>query len=86
MTTPTLQDRPSAVQMAVARYAAMGWRLVGIPAGSKAPKTYGWQQGGTAPEYWDANPTHNVGLLHSLSGTCALDIDSMASTRTSRVP
>jgi len=63
------------------RYEAMGWALVGIPAGSKAPSTFGWQQRSTPSSYWSDNPTHNIGLLHSLSGTCALDIDHMANTR-----
>lgn len=63
------------------RYDAIGWSLVGLPAGSKAPSTYSWQQRATPPSYWADNPTHNIGLLHSLSGTCALDIDHMANTR-----
>lgn len=62
-------------------YSEMGWSLVGIPAGSKAPSTFGWQQRATPPEYWEKNPAHNIGLLHSMSGTCALDIDHMAHTR-----
>lgn len=62
-------------------YAELGWSLVGIPAGSKAPSTFGWQTRATPPEYWQTNPTHNIGLLHSLSGTCALDIDHMEHTR-----
>lgn len=62
-------------------YAELGWALVGIPAGSKAPSTFGWQTKATKPEYWQTNPTHNIGILHSLSGTCALDIDHMAHTR-----
>jgi hypothetical protein len=66
---------------AAERYAALGMALVAIPAGSKAPTTFGWQQRATPPEHWRDNPTHNIGVLHSLSGTCALDIDDMASTR-----
>ena len=63
------------------RYGELGWALVGIPAGSKAPTTFGWQQRATPQEYWNDNPSHNIGLLHSISGTCALDIDDMANTR-----
>lgn len=63
------------------RYEALGWSLVGIPAGSKAPSTFGWQQRATPADYWKQNPSHNIGLLHSLSGTCALDIDHMENTR-----
>ena len=63
-------------------YADLGFALVAIPAGSKAPSTFGWQTKATAPDFWDANPSHNIGLLHSLSGTVALDIDHMLNTRT----
>lgn len=62
-------------------YAACGWALVHIPAGKKAPTTFGWQTKATPPEHWIDNPTHNMGLLHGLSGTCALDIDSMPNMR-----
>lgn len=64
-----------------ARYAALGWALVAIPAGSKAPTAWGWQKNPTPPEYWKANPTHNMGLLHSHSGTVALDVDHVENTR-----
>lgn len=65
----------------VDRYLNLGWALVGIPAGSKAPTTFGWQQRSAERSYWEANPSHNVGLLHSLSGTVALDIDDVDGTR-----
>lgn len=65
-----------------------GFYLVAIPAGSKAPKTPGWQQTERAictPEaaakYWSDNPNHNVGLLHAPSGTAALDVDNVENTR-----
>jgi hypothetical protein len=70
-----------------ARYAALGWHLVPIPAGSKAPQILGWQRpekslkGQAAATYWERNPTHNMGLLHEPSGTCALDIDHVENTR-----
>ena len=63
-------------------YSRLGLALVGIPAGSKAPSTFGWQTKSTPPEYWMQNPSHNIGLLHSLSGTVALDIDHLENTRT----
>ncbi len=63
------------------RYMAQGWALVAIPAGGKAPSTFGWQTKATPPDHWQKNPTHNMGLLHSLSGTCALDIDNLAHTK-----
>lgn len=62
-------------------YVAQGWALVAIPAGSKAPKTFGWQTRAMPADHWRDNPSHNIGLLHSLSGTAALDIDHMAHTR-----
>lgn len=63
-------------------YADLGFALVAIPAGSKAPSTFGWQTRATSPDFWDTNPNHNIGLLHSLSGTVALDIDHMLNSRT----
>lgn len=62
-------------------YAELGWSLVHIPAGKKAPTTFGWQTKATPPDHWIDNPTHNMGLLHGPSGTCALDIDSMPNMR-----
>lgn len=66
---------------AVDKYHGLGWALVGIPAGSKAPSTFGWQTKAADRSYWEANPSHNVGLLHALSGTATLDIDDMENTR-----
>jgi hypothetical protein len=34
-----------------------------------------------AHEYWTRNPEHNVGLLHSASGTVAIDVDHVEWTR-----
>ena len=72
----------------VKHYTELGWALVTIPAGSKAPTNYGWQQPeralrqpDDAMRYYKANPTHNVGLLHSASGTCAIDIDQLEWSR-----
>lgn len=69
-------------------YSRAGWSLVAIPAGSKAPKSQGWQQPERAintPEqarsYYEANPAHNMGLLHVASGTVGLDIDNVAHTK-----
>lgn len=62
-------------------YQSLGWALVPIPAGSKAPSTFSWQTKAADASFWESNPTHNIGLLHSLSGTVALDIDHMANTR-----
>lgn len=67
---------------------SLGWGLVAIPAGSKAPSAFGWQRpekalttSDAAETYYDANPTHNMGLLHAASGTVAVDIDHVENTR-----
>ena len=66
----------------------LGWYLVTIPAGSKGPTRFGWQQPEralsdpqAAKEYYEKNETHNVGILHSASGTCAIDIDNVEHTK-----
>ncbi len=66
----------------------MQWGLVSIPAGSKAPKSYGWQQveralvnSDQAVIHYEQHPTFNMGLLHSASGTCAIDIDDVERTK-----
>lgn len=66
----------------------LGWSLVAIPAGRKGPTTLNWQQPDRAlssPDaavtYYERNPTHNMGLLHSASGTVALDVDNVEHTR-----
>lgn len=66
----------------------LGWYLVAIPAGTKGPTTFGWQKPERAisdpeqaREYFTNNPTHNVGLLHGPSGTCAIDVDHVENTK-----
>jgi len=66
----------------------LGWYLVTIPAGSKGPTRFGWQQPekalsdpDAARQYYEQNPTHNVGLLHGASKTCAVDIDHLENTK-----
>ncbi len=66
----------------------LGWYLVTIPAGSKGPTSFGWQKPeralsdpDEARKYYEQNPTHNVGLLHGASGTCAIDIDHVENTK-----
>ena len=66
----------------------LGWYLVTIPAGSKGPTKFGWQQPekalsdpAIARDYYERNSTHNVGLLHGASGTCAVDIDNVENTK-----
>ena len=33
-------------------YDALGWSLVAIPAGSKAPQTFSWQTKPTPSDFW----------------------------------
>jgi hypothetical protein len=68
--------------------AKMGWYLVAIPAGTKGPTSFGWQKPekclsdpASARAYFESNPTFNVGLLHSASGTVSLDIDNVENTK-----
>lgn len=62
-----------------AEYAAAGWRLCSIDRGHKAPLYDGWN---TKPVPADAAAgLDGAGLLHALSGTCALDIDDMHAAR-----
>jgi len=56
-----------------ADYQRAGWKLCEVPRGSKGPTGAGWNKtpAGEIPL------GHNAGLLHSLSGTCALDVDDI---------
>lgn len=63
----------------VADYLAHGWQLCAIPPSSKGPTSAGWnlpenalKSAADLPHGW------GVGLLHSLSGTMALDVDQWA--------
>lgn len=60
--------------------ARLGWGLVPIPAGQKRPVTPDWQhQPVTDPQQarsvWASG--QNMGLLHSASGTCTIDVDHL---------
>lgn len=69
-------------------YIRIGWSLVAIPAGSKAPKSPGWQQPEKAintveeaRRYYEANTNHNMGLLHVSSNTVSFDVDNVSHTK-----
>ena len=64
----------------IAEYEAAGWRLCAIEPGQKAPRYNGWNVAGMPADAIEALGG-GVGLLHSLSGTCALDIDSLELAR-----
>jgi hypothetical protein len=59
-------------------YFEMGWRMCPIAPGSKTPLGKGWQVTPAGPSFWDIRPSYGMGLIHSLSNTCCLDIDHMA--------
>lgn len=59
-------------------YVELGWRLVPIPKGSKAPTGSGWNKPTrlvSTPEQAARLNGYNIGLAHVESGTCCLDID-----------
>src|SRR5208283_4937632 len=61
-----------------AEYQEHGWKLCAIPAGSKGPTYPNWN---TVPIEMFGDNFPGAGLLHALSGTCALDIDQMELAR-----
>lgn len=68
--------------MSFAEYVAHGWRLCAIDRGHKAPIYDDWNLPEKAAEIGEAaDGLDGAGLLHALSGTCALDIDDMARAR-----
>lgn len=58
-----------------------GWSLCAIEHGGKAPKYKGWNTAPMPGESIEALE-QGAGLLHALSGTAALDIDSLDAART----
>lgn len=57
-------------------YCGLGWHLVPIPRGSKAPTRSGWNLRENCITDHAAFPAGwNVALAHAYSGTCSLDID-----------
>jgi hypothetical protein len=57
-----------------------GWKLCAIKAGSKGPNYEGWNTSPMPAEAIEAIGA-GAGLLHSLSGTAALDIDDLEPAR-----
>ena len=61
----------------IAAYIEAGWKLTAIPPREKGPRHMGWNLPENALKSEDQLPGGwNVGLMHSLSGTAALDIDN----------
>lgn len=57
-------------------YEAHGWKLCAIERGKKAPTNAGWSTAPFPAESIEALE-QGAGLLHALSGTCALDVDNL---------
>jgi hypothetical protein len=66
-----------------AQYIEHGWKLCKIPTGTKGPRAGEWQKEANAISSVSAFAewTQNVGLLHTWSRTCALDIDKYPEAR-----
>lgn len=80
MTLPqTVQPHPASIDA----YIRHGWSLVPIPAGTKGPRTPGWNLKENAlKSQGDLPPGYGIGLAHAYSGTMALDIDNWTATTT----
>lgn len=59
-------------------YTAAGFALCATnPKNNKQPAGGGWQKNGRPADFWAQNHGHGIGLVHGLSGTCALDLDEL---------
>ena len=68
---------PSPHPASVDAYIRHGWSLVPIPAGTKGPRTHGWnKKENTLKSQTDLPSGYGIGLAHAYSGTMALDIDN----------
>ena len=73
----TVQPHPASIDA----YIRHGWSLVPIPAGTKGPRTPGWNLRENALKSQnDLFPGYGIGLAHAYSGTMALDIDNWTVT------
>jgi hypothetical protein len=76
-TAPQVQAHPASIDA----YIRHGWSLVPIPAGTKGPRTPGWNiKANALKAQGDLPPGYGIGLAHAYSGTMALDIDEWDST------
>ena len=68
-------------------YIRHGWSLVPIPAGTKGPRTPGWNLKENAIKSQSELPQgFGIGLAHAYSGTMALDIDEWVSASAALLP
>ena len=76
-TSTQVQPHPASIDA----YIRHGWSLVPIPAGTKGPRTQGWNLRKNALQTQaDLPPGYGIGLAHAYSGTMALDIDNWDAT------
>ena len=62
-------------------YIRHGWSLVPIPAGTKGPRTPGWNlRTNSLKSQADLPQGFGIGLAHAYSQTCAVDIDDWGTT------
>lgn len=67
--------------MSFPEYVAAGWKLCGIDLGHKAPTYTDWNEPEKALTPKEAEGVDGAGLMHSLSGTAALDLDDLELAR-----
>lgn len=67
--------------LAAQYYTDMGFALCALYPSTKRPVGDGWQDAPQHPDYWINNPSHGIGIIHHLSGTCSLDLDSVRYSR-----
>lgn len=75
---------PSSTSEHATRYISLGWGLCSIPPGTKGPTDPAWNSpANIIKSPWQAmaaignKPHHGLGLVHSASGTCAIDVDDL---------
>lgn len=68
--------------MSFRKYVEAGWHICAIRRGSKGPDYDGWNLASKAIPADAADGLDGAGLLHSLSGTCAIDLDDLNTART----
>lgn len=65
--------------MSFREYAQHGWKLCSISSGEKGPTYKGWNENPIPADAVEG--LVGAGLLHTLSGTCALDLDNLDAAR-----
>ncbi|AZC35895.1 bifunctional DNA primase/polymerase [Pseudomonas chlororaphis] len=84
----TERPTPTTADWARRYIETFGLALVPIEPGEKGPKGNGWNKPGgyftdasTAEAFWNASPSHNLGVVLGPSRVCSLDVDDVEFTR-----